>query len=113
MDSERGQTRLNGIVLSLVLACAVAAVLVVMVARSAGNTVVVGHPGTDIAAAADDLVIDFTGRSGPQDLAWRVEGKTDSVLHTARGLLIVAASADDPPRLVLDLGVPDESLALL
>ncbi len=82
----------------MVLICAAAAVMVVMMAGPVGSDMAAGRPGTGIAAAADDLVIDFTGPSAPDGVAWRVEGKTDSVRRTARGLLIVASSADDPAR---------------
>lgn len=113
MAAERGQTRLNIVALSLVLTCAAAAVMVGMTAGPGGSDKAASRPGAGIAVGADDLVIDFTGRTAPDGVAWRVEGKTDRVRRTARGLLIVASSAEDPPRLVLDLGVPEESLALL
>ncbi len=71
------------------------------------------HHSPVVAGKADDLVIDFTGRSVSAAVPWHVAGTTDRVQHTARGLLIVAHTADDPPRLVLELDAPEESFGAL
>lgn len=113
MASDRGQTVLFFVAISLVVICAAAAVWVASVSGPAGEGTDNVHRTATFAAPGDDLVIDFTGRSGRTAVPWRVEGKTDSVRRTARGLLIISSTADDPPRLVLDLGAPEESFGLL
>jgi len=101
------------IAISLAVTCVVAAVWVATVAGPEGSGAEAGDQVSGAAAPGDDLVIDFTGRSDPVGVGWRVEGQTDIVRRTARGLLIIASTADDPPRLVLDLGAPEESFGLL
>jgi len=107
MTKDRGQTLIFIVALTLMLVCALVAVRVVyLTPPPSGTGSAAVHPG-------DDLLIDFTGRPGPLPVSWRVEGATDLVQRTPRGLLVVSTTCDDPPRLVLDLGVPEESFGLL
>jgi hypothetical protein len=113
MARDRGHNLLSLVALSLAVICVGAAVWVASVAGPSGAAAA-GAPGrTDAVRWGDDLVLDFTGRSATAALQWRVEGKTDCVRRTARGLLVVSRTADDPPRIVLDLDAPEESFGAL
>ncbi len=105
MASDRGQPLLFIVATVLVAICLGAAVRVV----SADGA----HQTPEPAVTGDDLLLDFTGRAVSAAVPWHVAGSTDSVRHTARGLLVVSSTADDPPRLVLELGAPKESFSTL
>jgi len=106
MARDRGQRILFYLAVGLGLICVGGAVWAVRATRPVGPAISADHhPG--------DLVIDFTGRTGSAAVPWRLEGKTDFVRRTDRGLLILAGSVDDPPRLVLQLEAPEQSFGLL
>ncbi len=113
MARDRGHNLLSLVALSLVVICIGAAVWVATVAGPSGAVASGMHSLPDAVESGDELVLDFTGRTTTAAVPWRVEGETDSVRRTARGMLVVSRTAADPPRIVLDLDASEESFGAL
>lgn len=110
MTPHRGQPLLAFAAVSLAAVCVAGAVWVASVAGPGAEFGMDPQPVVTETFPADDLLIDFTGGTVTSAVPWRVEGGLDAVRRTARGLLIIARSAEDPPRIVLDVEAPEESI---
>jgi len=110
MIPHRGHSLLALAALFLVSGCVAGAVWMASAFGPGADIGSARQPAVSVGSPADDLLIDFTGRAVNSPVPWRVEGRLDAVRRTARGLLIIARSGEDPPKIVLDLDVPEESI---